>query len=169
MKTHFKKLRNPNYLGSWDLMDDDGKIHNRVLKIKDVKKDKVFDGTGQQEECVVMYFEKVKPMVMNATNLKTVSKILGSPFIEDWIGNSIELTVKKIKAFGEFHDALRISPKKVTGTVQTPSVDVNKCLEILNASKTLDELKTNWSKLTKPEQSNVKVIERKDELKNTLK
>jgi hypothetical protein len=168
-KTHFKKLRNPNYLGSWDLMDDDGKIHNKILTITDVKKDTVFDGTGKQEECVVVFFKNVKPMIMNSTNLKTISKILQSPFIEDWIGNALEVTVKKIKAFGEFHDALRISPKKVTEDANSNKVDVDKCIKILDASTTILELQSNWSKLSHEEQKNQMVISKKDDLKSILK
>lgn len=108
MKTHFKKLRNPDYLGSWDLTDDNGNFKNRILTIKDVKKQMVYDGRGGQEECVTVLFEESKPMVMNATNLKTIHKSLNTPYIEEWIGKKIELTVQKVKAFGEMHDALRV-------------------------------------------------------------
>ena len=108
MRTHFKKLRNPDYLGSWDLTDENGNFKNRILTIKDVKKQMVHDGRGGQEECVTVSFEESKPMVMNATNLKTIHKSLNTPYIEEWIGKKIELTVQKVKAFGEMHDALRV-------------------------------------------------------------
>jgi len=108
MKTHFKKLRNPDYLGSWDLTDENGNFKNRILTIKDVKKQMVHDGRGGQEECVTVSFEESKPMVMNATNLKTIHKSLNTPYIEEWVGKKIELTVQKVKAFGEMHDALRV-------------------------------------------------------------
>ncbi len=113
-KTHFKKMQNPNYLGSWDLYDSKGNMNDLVLTIKEVKKQQVFDGKGGSEDCPIMYFvENVKPMVMNATNLKTVSKITGTPFIEEWNGVKVQVTVKKVKAFGEMHDALRIVQKAV--------------------------------------------------------
>lgn len=108
MKTHFKKLRNPDYLGSWDLADENGKFKNRVLTISGVKKETVHDGRGGEGECVTVSFEGSKPMIMNATNLKMVSKSLNSPYIEDWVGKKIEITVEKVKAFGEMHDALRV-------------------------------------------------------------
>ena len=56
-------------------------------------------------------------MILNATNIKMLCGILGSPFIEDWYGRKIELTVSKVKAFGEIHDALRIVGK----IIYTPS------------------------------------------------
>lgn len=108
MKTHFKKLRNPDYLGSWDLTDQNGNFKNKVLTIKEVKKEMVHDGKGGKEDCVTVLFYESKPMIMNSTNLKTIHKTLGTPYIEDWAGKKIEITVEKVKAFGEVHDALRV-------------------------------------------------------------
>lgn len=108
MKTHFKKLKNPEYLGSWDLADTNGNFKNKVLTISNVIKKMVHDGRGGQEECVTVEFSDAKPMVMNSTNLKTIHKSLGSPYIEDWNGKKIEVTVEKVKAFGDIHDALRV-------------------------------------------------------------
>jgi hypothetical protein len=164
MKTHFKKLRNPNYLGAWDLSDEKGETKNKIVTITEVKKDQVFDGNGKQEECVVMHFQGLKPMVMNATNLKTVSKVLQTPFIEEWAGKKIELTVRKVKAFGDVHDALRVVEKRIV----VEQVDVKKCISILDAAKSLDELKSNWASLNKDEQGDPLVVKRKDELKANL-
>lgn len=107
-KTHFKKLRNPDYLGSWDLIDENGTVKNRSFTITGVKKEMVHDGKGGKDECVAVSLEGAKPMIMNSTNLKTTAKIMDSPFIEDWIGKKIEITIEKVKAFGEIHDALRV-------------------------------------------------------------
>lgn len=108
MKTHFKKLKNPDYLGSWDLADANGNFKNKIVTISKVEKKMVHDGRGNQEECVTVSFNECKPMVMNSTNLKTIHKSTGSPYIEDWVGKKIELTVEKVKAFGDIHDALRV-------------------------------------------------------------
>lgn len=107
-KTHFKKLKNPDFLGSWDLADDNGTFRNKIVTITKVTKKMVHDGRGGQEECVTVDFAECKPMIMNSTNLKTIYKVLNSPYIEDWFGKKIELTVEKVKAFGEIHDALRV-------------------------------------------------------------
>lgn len=108
MKTHFKKLRNPNFLGSWDLADENGVFRKKIVTIQSVIKKMVHDGKGGQEECVTVSFHECKPMIMNSTNLKTIWKSLDSPYIEDWVGNKIELNVQKVKAFSEVHDALRV-------------------------------------------------------------
>jgi hypothetical protein len=107
-KTHFKKLKNTNYVGSWDLAKPDGTFGEMVVTIKNVTKEMVFDGQGGKEDCPVCYFNECKPMVMNSTNLKAVAKITGSSFVEDWVDKQICLHVQQVKAFGGIHDALRI-------------------------------------------------------------
>ena len=119
-KTHIKKLRNPNYIGSWDLMDENGILKNKILTIDSIKNDTVFDGKGGNEECTVLNFLKSKPLILNSTNIKTICKVLDTPFIEDWIGKKIELTVKKVKAFGEMHDAIRVVSTDLTLTSKHP-------------------------------------------------
>ena len=121
MKTHFKKMQNPNYIGSWDLYDNNGNMKPLTVTVDKVAKETVHDGRGGSEECPVMYFkENYKPMVMNATNLKAVAKITGSNFIEEWNGFKIKIEVKKVKAFGEIHEALRITEKGVMLPELTP-------------------------------------------------
>lgn len=109
MKTHFKKLKNPDYLGSWDLADSEGNYNPTIATIGNVSKKYVHDGKGGGDECVVAELVGMKPIILNSTNLKTISKLFDSPFIEDWNGKKIELVVTKVRAFGEMHDALRVS------------------------------------------------------------
>jgi hypothetical protein len=124
MKTHFKKLRNPAYLGSWDLQNEQDTYSPLTLTIAGVTKETVHDGSGRPdsaEECTVVKFTTHKPMVANSTNCRAISKALGSPFIEDWKGKRITIEVKKIKAFGEFHDALRVSATAPAKEALTPA------------------------------------------------
>ena len=39
MKTHWKKLRNPNYIGSYELADGDGKYNELTVTIESVLKE----------------------------------------------------------------------------------------------------------------------------------
>lgn len=106
-KTHWKKLSNPDYLGAYAL--DPGK--DLVLTIKSVAEENVIGADGKKEDCIVMRFrENVKPMIVNATNAKTIQKIYHTPYIEDWAGCKIQLYSAQVKAFGEVVDALRIRP-----------------------------------------------------------
>lgn len=108
-KTHFKKLMNPNYLGSWDVPE------GKQLEITIIRVDKemVTGPGGEKEECVVATLKDQKPMILNATNCKAIKKIFESPYIEDWQNKKVNVRVEKVKAFGEIHDALRIVTQKV--------------------------------------------------------
>lgn len=107
-KTHYKKLRNPNYIGSYELMTGDKPIE-LVVTITSATKEQVQNG-DRKEDAMVIYLKDQKPMIVNSTNAKSITKAIGSPFIEDWVGKQITLYVAKIKAFGETVDALRVKP-----------------------------------------------------------
>lgn len=105
-KTHFKKLRNPNYIGSYELMTGDKPIELVVTIDKAVKE--IVQNGDKKEEAMVVYLKGQKPMIVNSTNAKAISAATGSPYIEDWVGKKITLYVAQIKAFGEKVDALRV-------------------------------------------------------------
>ena len=169
MKTHIDKLRNPNYLGGWDLQDENGKTTDLVVTIKEVKSEFVFNQKAQIEEPVLtVIFNECKPIILNATNRKTLKKVTDTSYIEEMAGKRIKLTTKRIKAFGEFHDAIRIVNEIVTDAVEKP-VAVAECIAKLNASTTLLELQANWTALTQKEKEKSEVLAVKEQLKITLK
>ena len=95
-KTHWKKLTNPNYLGSWCFQPGEEK----VVTIREVKQEIVQNQNGK-EECTVAYFtEDIKPMILNKTNSEMIARVLGTPYIEDWKNNKILLRVKKYLHLG---------------------------------------------------------------------
>ena len=145
MKTHFKKLKNPNFIGSWDLADENGIMKDRVFTIDKVGKEQVHDGKGGQDECVVIYLKNSKPFIPNATNLKTIASIYGN-YIEDWEGQKIKLTVKRIKAFGDFHDALRVVKEKIEKPEFTPESKTwnDAKASIKEGNLTIEQLKTKY-------------------------
>lgn len=107
--THWKKLTNPDYLGAYAL--EPGK--DLVVTIKSVANEIVTGTDGKKETCTVMRFAEngIKPMVLNATNSKTITKLFKTPYIEQWAGRKIQIYVEKgVKAFGDVVDALRIRP-----------------------------------------------------------
>lgn len=112
-QTHWKKLSNPNYLGAYSL--DDGK--DIVLTIKKVQQEQVVGSDGKREDCIVCHWaENEKPMILNVTNCKAISKLLGTPYIEQWTGHKVQIGIEAVSAFGTVTDALRIrktKPKEV--------------------------------------------------------
>lgn len=105
-KTHWKKAFNKDFLGAHDL--DEGQ--ELKLTIDHVEVKEIPNHSGQKEKRNVAHFrQKVKPMILNATACKQISRFSGSYFIENWVGINIQVYVmENIKAFGEVTDALRI-------------------------------------------------------------
>lgn len=104
-KTHWKKLVNPDYLGSYSLTPG----QDMILTIDRIVQEKVPDQKGKKKDCTVCHFkEPVKPMIMNRINQKTITQIYATPYIEDWVGKKIQLFSSQVDAFGEMVDALRI-------------------------------------------------------------
>jgi hypothetical protein len=106
--THWKQLFNPNYIGAYDFAPDE----ERTLIITKVASELVQSPDGEKESCIVAHFKEGKPMILNKTNCKIISKLYGTPMIEDWTGKRITLVVRKVKAFGEVTDALRIKEQR---------------------------------------------------------
>lgn len=106
--THWKKLTNPDYLGAYALEPN----QDLIVTIKSVSNEVVTGTDGKRETCSVMSFmENVKPMVLNATNSKTIAKLFKTPYIEEWSGRKIQLYVQTgVKAFGDVVDAIRVRP-----------------------------------------------------------
>jgi hypothetical protein len=103
--THWKQEFNYDYLGSYSLLPNEEK----TLTIKETKKVKVKGPDGKEQECFVAYFsENEKPMILNKTNCKTISKVYNSPYIEQWKGIRIVVFAQSVKAFGDVVDALRV-------------------------------------------------------------
>lgn len=147
-KTHYKKLDNPNYLGAYSLMDGEEQPKDLIVKITKVCNEDVVSANGT-EQCKIAHFHGQKPMILNSINSKTIAKVVGSPYIEDWVGQNITLYVAKIKAFGESMEALRVRPTAPIIQLPTLSPDsprwggAKKSLEA--GDVTLEAIKKNFT------------------------
>ena len=143
MRTHWKKLNNPNYLGAYSIMD----LPNQELTvtIQQVKKETIKTDRGS-EECIVAYIKGQKPMILNTTNCKAIEKVAGTPFTEEWKNVSITLFVKRVKAFGDFVDALRVRPTKPKKpTLSQGSEAWNKALKAVESGNvTIEQIKAKY-------------------------
>jgi len=108
--THWKKLTNPLYLGVHDLQPG----QEPVITIKSVAQEMVKGPDGKEEQCVVAQIEgSKKPMILNKTNMKIITKVLDTPYVEQWAGRKIRIYSAKVKAFGEMVDGLRVKNEKI--------------------------------------------------------
>lgn len=114
MKTHFKKASKSPYLGSWDLPE----MKPIVLTISKAEH-RMSKGLPENAYYNFISFKEkdYKDMLVNTTNGKIISALAGSPYIEDWVGTSIEIGVKQVQAFGEKHDALRVTTRRIKTTL----------------------------------------------------
>lgn len=140
-KTHWRKLYNPDYLGAYSLVNSaTGKYTDIVATVASVKVENITGADGKKEDCMVMRFAErdTKPMIINATNAKTMEKLLKTPIIEDWSGRKIQIGVESVKAFGDVVDALRI--RKFLPRVEGPA----KCCD---CSKEVEPAETTDGKM----------------------
>jgi len=154
--THYRKLQHPDFIGAYAL--EPGK--DLTLTIASVKNESFKSMDGKQEEGIIIRWAEpdYKPMICNATNGKAITKALKTPYIEQWVGQRIQLYSKRIRAFGEDMDALRVreyAPK-------TEQIDPTSPITKINACQTLDELKSVYGSLTKSEQAHPDVVKAKD-------
>jgi hypothetical protein len=160
MKTHWKKNFNYDYLGSYSLPD--GK--EVTLTIAKTATEKVIGANGKKEDCFVVYFKEAdKPMILNRTNSKTISKLYGTPYVEDWIGKRVTIGVDIVNAFGEQTEALRIRMVKPQPAQVVSYIEQEKKLR--NCT-TLAELQSIYTGLTPDEKAGTLTV--KDEMKQKL-
>jgi hypothetical protein len=147
-KTHWKKLTNPNYIGSWDFEENE----ERIVIVKNVSKEVITNHEGKKEDAVLMEFETGLPLILNKTNLKNTEKALSTPIVEKWVGEKLTLYVdKNVKAFGSVVEGLRISPAKPKPVVKAGLNDerFEDALKAVKAGKfTPEQLKLKYT-LTK--------------------
>ena len=107
--THFKRLVNPDYLGAYSLEPG----QDMILTIKQVRKEEITGTGGKKEECIVCHWaEDQKPMILNVTNCKTISKMLKTPYIEKWAGHRVQIYATTTRMGGETVECLRIRDKE---------------------------------------------------------
>ncbi len=112
-KTHYRRVFKSDHLGVADLEDfiEEGK--SLIFTIKIVKQEIGVAVAGRKGNHNIAYFkESIKPLVLNATNSKTVKGFNnGSPFVEDWNDTTIELYIDpNVKMKGDIVGGVRIRP-----------------------------------------------------------
>ena len=114
-KTHYRKAFNSPYLSSADIVGPTIlTIRYVALEIDQTKKTKDYFNTAHFVEKELRQGEKLKPMILNASNSKVMKDLAGSHFIDDW--QNIKVTVyvdHNVKFRSETVDGLRISPQPV--------------------------------------------------------
>ena len=146
-----------------------------ILTIKEAYYNTNVDVSGNRTDGYFLEFsEGVKPMVVNSTNRKIIASIIKiknkctgaeSRNIGNWIGLQIELVFDPdVKMMNKKTGGIRVSPISPISTIS----DKNG-LAILNTSKDMDGLLSNWNKLSKEEKTLPSINALKEKLKNDYK
>jgi hypothetical protein len=109
-KTHYRKVFKSDHLGIADLEDFTEEGKDLCFTIKNVRQEIGTAVAGRKGNFNIAYFvEDIKPLVLNATNSKVLSKITGSVFVQDWNSIKVELYIKSdVKMKGEVVGGVRI-------------------------------------------------------------
>lgn len=78
---------NKEYLGHWDLPDDE----DLIATIEGARMGTVKNQRGSEQKQILYFVENIKPLILNVTNMKSISKAVGSSHREDWRGKRIAL------------------------------------------------------------------------------
>ena len=168
------KYRKSTHLAGVDVETIIAEKGQCVLTIKEAFYEKNVDVSGNKTDGYFLTFhEDFKPMVVNSVNRKTIASIVKtlknissteSRNIGNWAGILIELDFDpNVKMMGQIVGGIRV---KAISPI--PNISDENGKKILNESKSIDELKNNWSKLTKQEQSLPSIVALKESLKNSF-
>lgn len=149
--THWKKLVDPRYIGAYALPNG----NDLVVTIEGVRSEEITMMQGKKEVHSIMYLKGQKPMILNATNSKSIHKLYG-PYIEEWVGKQITLYASTAKLGGEMVECLRIRPnvpvrekKPITDERLAAAIE-----QIKTGAYTIEKLRAGF-KLTPAQQATV--------------
>lgn len=168
-KTHWKKNLDPRYISGEDLKAGlKGLAPEMVVTIANMQDAPTFDQSNQKEVSKTALWLNdaqgnriYKPVILNVTNAKFLSKEFGSDFIEDWYGKPVVLFAQPDRRFGHVARFKKYYPPA--------QVKPDNAIASLSACTNLIELGEAWGKLSVEEKKLPSVIAKKDELKTTLK
>lgn len=97
-RMHWKRLLNPEYLGEYEFLPGEEKI----VTVKTLEEREITGAGGKKENRPVMTFvEPVKPLIMNTTNLRMMTKLFKTPDYPNWYGKQVTLYGDPTVTFGK--------------------------------------------------------------------
>lgn len=122
--THYRKVFDSPYLSAADIVEPTLLTIAKVTQEPDkTKKTKDVFNTAYFAEKEIRAGEKLKPMILNATNSKVMDRITGTPFIEEWCNTRITVYVDSNIKFGrDTVEGLRIKQAPARRSVTPENV-----------------------------------------------
>ncbi len=147
-KTHYRKVFKSDYLGTPDLEEFIEEGVDLIFTVKEVRQEIGVRVAGKKIDANIAYFnEPIKPLVLNATNSKTMKLLSGgSSFVEDWKGIRIQLYIDpSVKMKGEVVGGVRVMPKSPSIVNKKPLFTQENFEKAKAANATIDLIKQRYS------------------------
>lgn len=107
---HWRQMMDSEFVGAWDIMDEEGNSRDVVVVIDRVESGEVTNEAKKTSRKPLIYFKgRKKPLVCNVTNAKTISRLYGNNVLE-WPGKPVTLYVGEASVGGEVKPAIRVRP-----------------------------------------------------------
>lgn len=135
-KTHYRKAFDSPYLSSADIVEPTV-LTVRCVKLEAdrTKKTKDHFNTAYFVEQEIRPGETLKPMILNASNSKTMRGLTNSAFIDDWNNVPVTIYVDHNVRFGkETVEGLRISPHRPEVARKTLTPEMKKMWDAAKAA-----------------------------------
>lgn len=148
-KHHYRSVFKSDHLGSADLEELIEAHKALTFTIAYVKQEFGTSVAGKKGNFNIAYFvEPIKPLVLNATNSKTVKALAGgSPFVEDWKQVPVELYIDaNVKMKGEVVGGVRIKAGVVGKPILTKDMDAyNKAIVYVKGGGSIEDIKKKYT------------------------
>lgn len=132
----------PDYIGAYALPEgEDMTVVMEFVQVQEVTGDK-----GKKDNRSVLHLSGQKPMILNATNSKSIAKLYGN-YVEDWAGKPITLYAGTTKFGGEVVECLRIRPQVALKTPKPIAAErFTKAIEAIKAKTyTTEQLRAGFA------------------------
>lgn len=160
-KTHWKKLTDPRYIGVYALPDEG---EDMTVTISFVQYEEIVMMGGKKEMHTIAYLDGQKPLILNATNSKSIAKLY-TPYIENWANKEITLYASTTNFGAEKNiPCLRVRPSVMKKTRQFISDErlLTALGKIASGEYTIEKLREKFAITTEQEL----LINRKKEVSN---
>ena len=144
-QTHYRKVMKSDHLGSADIEEFIEDKKPLIFTIDHVKQEYGVTVAGRKGDFNIAYFKEViKPLVLNATNAKTVCSFVKdrSPFVENWNNIKVELYIdKSVKMKGEVVGGVRIRKSQPKPKAQFTETNFDAAKK---AKATIEQIKVSY-------------------------
>ena len=133
--TNYRNVYKSDHLGAVDLDEFIESGKDLIFTIKYVKQEMGAKVAGNKIDANIAYFvENIKPLVLNATNARIISRFAKSTHVEKWNNIPVELYIDhNVKFKGVTVDGVRVKQRQPNIVKKLPSINDSSFTRLLAA------------------------------------